>query len=264
MLERARRHRSRPGCADSRTRCVPQRRPRIRSRRCASWSSPTSSPTPPPRSAGAGSATRSRRCARRGVEVEVFSFPPGTRRLPAGDAAPAAAAAASERFDLVHAHYGLAGWCARLAGARPLVVTFHGTDVRHPVVGPMSRRLAWRVDLVAAVSRALFAAEDGRPGLPPRARLARSSPAGRTSSRFGPMPRERGAARARPRPRRPLPPLPRQPGPAREARRPRRRAGRGLRRRAAHRRRDRARADAALDQRRRTPSSSPPTTRASG
>jgi glycosyltransferase involved in cell wall biosynthesis len=102
---------------------------------------------------------------RRGVEVDVFSFRPGrneyipaTRRL--------RALLRREHFDLVHAHYGLPGWCARLAGARPLLVTFHGTDVRHGVVGPLSRRLAWRADLVAAVSRALFAPEDGRPGLP--------------------------------------------------------------------------------------------------
>ncbi|HWM55216.1 MAG TPA: glycosyltransferase [Solirubrobacterales bacterium] len=102
---------------------------------------------------------------RQGAEVEVFSFPPGKRHY-----APATRRLRSllrqQHFDLVHAHYGLAGWCARLAGARPLIVSFHGTDVRHSVVGPMSRRLAWRVDLVAAVSRALFAAEDGRPGLP--------------------------------------------------------------------------------------------------
>ena len=101
-----------------------------------------------------------------GVEVEVFSFPrgrqnyaPATRRL--------RRMLKRERFDLVHAHYGLVGWSALLAGARPLVVSFHGTDVRHPIVGPMSHRLAWRVDLVAAVSRALFSAEDGRAGLPP-------------------------------------------------------------------------------------------------
>jgi glycosyltransferase involved in cell wall biosynthesis len=103
---------------------------------------------------------------RRGVEVDLFSFPrgrgeylPATRRL--------RALLRRERFDLVHAHYGLAGWCAQLAGARPLVVTFHGTDVRHHLVGPMSRRLAWRIALVAGVSRALFEEEDGRPGLPP-------------------------------------------------------------------------------------------------
>jgi glycosyltransferase involved in cell wall biosynthesis len=102
---------------------------------------------------------------RRGVEAVRFEFRPGkdqylpaTRRL--------RSLLRRERFDLVHAHYGLAGWCARLAGASPLLVSFHGTDVRHWLVGALSRRLAWRVDLVAAVSRALFEPEDGRPGLP--------------------------------------------------------------------------------------------------
>lgn len=125
--------------------------------------------------------------SRRGVEVELFSFPPGrgeylpaTRRL--------RALLRRERFDLVHAHYGLAAWCARLAGARPLLVTFHGTDVRHGVVGPLSRRLAWRVDLVAAVSRALFETENGRPGLPPVPGSA-VLPCGPDLSRFGPLPR---------------------------------------------------------------------------
>jgi teichuronic acid biosynthesis glycosyltransferase TuaC len=102
----------------------------------------------------------------RGIEVEEFGFPrgrsnylPAVRRL--------RALLRRERFDLVHAHYGLAGWVARAARARPLLVTFHGTDVRHPFVGPLSRRLAWRADLASAVSRALFAEENGRPGLPP-------------------------------------------------------------------------------------------------
>jgi glycosyltransferase involved in cell wall biosynthesis len=124
---------------------------------------------------------------RRGIDVDVFSFPPGryeylpaTRRL--------RALLRREPFDLVHAHYGLAGWCALLAGARPLIVTFHGTDVRHGIVGPLSRRLAWRIDLVAAVSRALFAPEDGRPGLPPVPGSA-VLPCGPDLSRFSPSPR---------------------------------------------------------------------------
>ncbi len=128
----------------------------------------------------------------RGVEVDEFGFPrgrsnyvPATRRL--------RTLLRRERYDLVHAHYGLAGWVARAAGARPLLVTFHGTDVRHPVVGPLSRRLAWRADLVAAVSRALFAEEDGRPGLPdiPGAAVL---PCGPELDRFAPAPR--AAARA--------------------------------------------------------------------
>ena len=124
---------------------------------------------------------------RHGVEVEVFSFPPGSRHY-----VPATRRLRRllrrERFDLVHAHYGLPGWCALLAGARPLVVSFHGTDVRHGVVGPLSRRLAWRADLVAAVSLALFAPEDGRPGLP----LVPGSavlPCGPDLGRFRPLPR---------------------------------------------------------------------------
>jgi glycosyltransferase involved in cell wall biosynthesis len=123
----------------------------------------------------------------RGVEIEVFDFPPGrggyvpaTRRL--------RRLLRRERYDLVHAHYGLAGWCARLAGASPLVVSFHGTDVRHGLVGPLSRRLAWRVDLVAAVSRALFATEHGRPGLPPVPGSA-VLPCGPDLGRFHPIPR---------------------------------------------------------------------------
>jgi teichuronic acid biosynthesis glycosyltransferase TuaC len=126
-------------------------------------------------------------CRRRGVEVDLFSFPPGrseyvpaTRRL--------RALLGRERFDLVHAHYGLAGWVAKAAGARPLLVTFHGTDVRHPAVGPLSHRLAWRVEQVAAVSRALFAAEDGRPGLPAVPGSA-VLPCGPDLGRFGPRPR---------------------------------------------------------------------------
>lgn len=130
---------------------------------------------------------------RRGIEVELFSFPPGR-----GEYLPATRRLRSllrrERFDLVHAHYGLAAWCARLAGARPLLVTFHGTDVRHGIVGPLSRRLAWRVDLVAAVSRALFETEDGRPGLPPVPGSA-VLPCGPQLERFEPLPRERARER---------------------------------------------------------------------
>ncbi|HEX5983087.1 MAG TPA: glycosyltransferase [Solirubrobacterales bacterium] len=124
---------------------------------------------------------------RRGIEVDLFAFPPGrgeyvpaTRRL--------RALLRRRRFDLVHAHYGLAGWVARLAGAAPLVVTFHGTDVRHHLVGHLSRRLAWRVDLVAGVSRALFEAEDDRPGLPAVPGSA-VLPCGPDLRRFEPRPR---------------------------------------------------------------------------
>lgn len=100
-----------------------------------------------------------------GVDVEQFSFPMGKRALVRA-AGQIRRRLRRGRFDLVHAHYGLAGWSAAVAGASPLVVTFHGTDVRHRVVGRLSRRLVGRVDLVAGASRALFEEEGGRPGLP--------------------------------------------------------------------------------------------------
>lgn len=129
----------------------------------------------------------------RGIEVDVFAFPPGSRQyIPATRRL--RRLLRRERFDLVHAHYGLPGWCAQLAGAQPLVVSFHGTDVRHWLVGPMSRRLAWRADLVAAVSRALFTDEDGRPGLPPVPGSA-VLPCGPDLGRFRSMPRSEARQR---------------------------------------------------------------------
>lgn len=125
---------------------------------------------------------------RHGVEVELFGFPLGRRQyLPA--VRRLRRLLRGSRFDLVHAHYGLPGWCARFAGAEPLVVTFHGTDVRHRTVGRLSRRLAPRVDLCAGVSRALFGPEGGRRGLPrPPGRTA-VLPCGADLERFKPMPR---------------------------------------------------------------------------
>ena len=126
---------------------------------------------------------------RRGIEVDLFEFARGrSEYLPA--ARRLRSLLRRERFDLVHAHYGLAGWVARLAGAKPLIVTFHGTDVRHHLVGHLSRRLAWRLDLVAGVSRALFEAENGRPGLPAVPGSA-VLPCGPDLRRFEPIPRER-------------------------------------------------------------------------
>jgi glycosyltransferase involved in cell wall biosynthesis len=123
-----------------------------------------------------------------GIDVELFTFRPGkdqylpaTRRL--------RKLLKGESFDLVHAHYGLAGWCALAAGADPLIVTFHGTDVRHRVVGPGSRLLSRRIALSAGASAALFATEAGRPGLPVIPGRTAVLPCGADLSRFGPEPR---------------------------------------------------------------------------
>jgi glycosyltransferase involved in cell wall biosynthesis len=120
-----------------------------------------------------------------GVDVELFSFPPGKDRyLPATRRI--RAILKRDSFDLVHAHYGLAGWCALLAGARPLIVTFHGTDVRHRVVGPGSRLLSRRLALTAGASSALFGEEAGRSGLPLIPGRNAVLPCGADLSRFVP------------------------------------------------------------------------------
>lgn len=129
-----------------------------------------------------------------GLEVDLFSFPPGrSEYLPATRAI--RRLLRRESYDLVHAHYGLAGWCAWLARARPLIVTFHGTDVRHRLVGPTSRMLTRRIELTAGVSRALFFPEAGRPGLPLREGHNAVLPCGGDLGRF--TPRERHEARIR-------------------------------------------------------------------
>jgi teichuronic acid biosynthesis glycosyltransferase TuaC len=124
-----------------------------------------------------------------GVDVEFFSIPFGRREYTRATRRIRRLLRRREAFDLVHAHYGLAGWCAFLAGARPLIVTFHGTDVRHWLVGPLSRRLAPRLSLVAGVSRALFAAEAGRRGLPRRPGASAVLPCGADLDSFRPLPR---------------------------------------------------------------------------
>jgi teichuronic acid biosynthesis glycosyltransferase TuaC len=122
-----------------------------------------------------------------GMSVEVFSFGLGAREY-------VRAAAAireryrNERFDVVHAHYGLCGWTALAARHAPHVVTFHGTDLAHPVVGPLSRALARRIDLPAPVSATL--AEQGLPAA--RERIA-VLPCGVNLDRF--QRRDRRAAR---------------------------------------------------------------------
>jgi teichuronic acid biosynthesis glycosyltransferase TuaC len=125
---------------------------------------------------------------RAGVEVEHASFPPGNRGR-ATALRGLRAALAERRFDLVHAHFGLTGWCAKLAGASPLVVTFHGTDVRHPATGIFTRRLVRRIALVAGASRALFAREAGRPALPLVSGRSAVLPCGADLERFRPLSR---------------------------------------------------------------------------
>jgi teichuronic acid biosynthesis glycosyltransferase TuaC len=114
-----------------------------------------------------------------GTEVEVRRFEPGAGSyVRAGWSLRRAARRGG--FEIVHAHYGLSGWSALTAGAT-LVVTFHGTDLRHSLVGPASRALARLAALPAAVSASL--ALDALPGAGRRRRVA-VLPCGVDTGRF--------------------------------------------------------------------------------
>jgi glycosyltransferase involved in cell wall biosynthesis len=84
------------------------------------------------------------------VEIEVFAFPPGGYARAANDLR--RRHRRGERFDLLHAHFGLSAWPALAMRGTPRVVTLHGTDLRHPRSRWITRAALPFVDLVAAVS----------------------------------------------------------------------------------------------------------------
>src|SRR2546423_1196765 len=70
-----------------------------------------------------------------GLEVEVFKVEPGGGATYLRSARELRRRYRRERFDVVHAHYGLTAWSALAIRDAPHVVTFHGTDLAHRVVG---------------------------------------------------------------------------------------------------------------------------------
>lgn len=127
-----------------------------------------------------------------GLELELFTIEPRGARpyLPA--ARTLRRRFRGRRFDVVHAHYGLSAWSALAVRGAPHVVTFHGTDLAHRVVGAMSRAVARLVDLPAPVSASL-----ARLGLPGAGETTRAAilPVGVNLERFNRE--DRRAARGR-------------------------------------------------------------------
>ena len=118
-----------------------------------------------------------------GLSVEVFAFGLGSREYLRA-AATIRTRYRDERFDVIHAHYGLCGWSALAARHAPHVVTFHGTDLAHRYAGPLSRALVRLVDLPAPVSATL-----ARSGLPHAAPPVAVLPCGVNLDRFQPIDR---------------------------------------------------------------------------
>jgi teichuronic acid biosynthesis glycosyltransferase TuaC len=126
-----------------------------------------------------------------GVEVELFAFPPGLRSYPRA-ARELRRRYRGERFDVIHAHFGLTAWPTLALRGAPHVVTFHGTDLAHPRSGALSRAALRLVDLGATVSASL--ARERIAGAGARRRVA-VLPCGVDLNRFRPLPR--AAARTR-------------------------------------------------------------------
>jgi glycosyltransferase involved in cell wall biosynthesis len=121
-----------------------------------------------------------------GVEVDVFRFEPGGASFLTA-ARHLRRQHGRDDYDVVHAHHGLGGWTARaLGGKAPLVVTFHGTDLEHSLVGRMSQTLARVTTLPATVSANLARRRLPRAG---RAQRGAVLPMGTDLDRYKPMSR---------------------------------------------------------------------------
>ena len=125
-----------------------------------------------------------------GVDVDVFSFAPGGPETYVRAASELLRRHRHERFDVVHAHYGLSAWPAFGARGSVRAVTLHGTDLAHP----RSRRITLAalpfLDLVATVSEPL-ATEVPRWLVQGRRAVL---PAGVDLTRFRPIPRPEARA----------------------------------------------------------------------
>jgi glycosyltransferase involved in cell wall biosynthesis len=127
---------------------------------------------------------------REDLDVELFAFPPGPKALLRA-AGRLRRRFRGQRFDIVHAHFGLTAWPALLARLGPVVVNLHGNDllVRRSYVA--TRAALPFCALTAAVSREF---SGHLPGAGTRRRVA-VLPVGIDLHRFRPIPRAEARAR---------------------------------------------------------------------
>jgi glycosyltransferase involved in cell wall biosynthesis len=123
------------------------------------------------------------------LDVQVHAFGPGPRSLLRAGA-DLRRRFGGERFDVVHAHFGLTAWPALVVAADKRLVTLHGNDVYHPRSRRITAAALGRMDLVGTPS-AGFAADVPRAGA---GRPIAILPCGIDVDRFRPI--DRRAARA--------------------------------------------------------------------
>jgi glycosyltransferase involved in cell wall biosynthesis len=125
-----------------------------------------------------------------GVRVELFAFAPGGVGSYVKAAAELRRHHRAERYDVVHAHFGLTAWPAFTAAGKAHAVTLHGTDLVHPRSRAITLAALPLLDLVATVSKPL---ETQVPGWAVRGQRA-VLPCGVDVERFKPIPRAEARA----------------------------------------------------------------------
>jgi teichuronic acid biosynthesis glycosyltransferase TuaC len=126
-----------------------------------------------------------------GIELHVHVLPGGSALRYVRGAWELGRRLGQQRFDVVHAHFGLSAGPALRVPARVHGVTLHGTDVTHPRSRALTLAALRRMDLVAAVSADLATQV---PAWSTRAPV-RVLPCGVALDRFAPI--ERSEARSR-------------------------------------------------------------------
>jgi teichuronic acid biosynthesis glycosyltransferase TuaC len=128
---------------------------------------------------------------RRGdVEIELFAFAPGLGGYPRA-ARELRRRFRGQRFDVVHAHFGLTAWPAVAARLGPVVVTLHGNDLFHPRSNRITRAILPLTALPVAVSRE-FSGQLRGAGTTRRVAVL---PVGIDLERFRPIPRREARER---------------------------------------------------------------------
>jgi glycosyltransferase involved in cell wall biosynthesis len=125
-----------------------------------------------------------------GVQIELFTFAPGGADAYLIAARELFRSHRAQRYDVVHAHFGLTAWPALAARGAAYAVTLHGTDLVHPRSRPITLAALPFMDLVATVSEPL---ETHLPRWATRGAKA-ILPCGVDLERFKPMPRAEARA----------------------------------------------------------------------
>jgi glycosyltransferase involved in cell wall biosynthesis len=124
-----------------------------------------------------------------GLDVQLHAFAPGGVRGYVRAGRELRRRFRGQRFDVVHAHFGLSAWPALAVGAAHRLVTLHGNDLYNPRSRKITTAVLGRMDLVGTPTAA-FAAEV--PGAGIRRDVA-ILPCGVDVERFRPL--DRRAAR---------------------------------------------------------------------